>query len=660
MLGNEKKPMAPVTDKRTLRENAPPTAAKRLRKARSPRSSQAQDAAESSAEVGEPSANDLRGQTRQIEAREPLQRKILRALGEREATPSDLTEALPESKEAISRRLGNLLESGLVEYQQVEGDLRQRLYRLTPAGERVLGRHLVYGKPDPLPAAPDAADLARAGLESALRMRRQANRLDEASERMRIVLRQADEMGSNELVVDTLGELAATLRQARRRDEYEEAVQELEQIALGEHPSKDSALVLPATAHRQYELGRARDGGIEDPHKRARHLDAAQSLYCQLRCSAEPHREFVWAQREGWSVLSLASNLRERSYFEQAIEKASAAMALFRQIDDDYGQTRSLFVIGLCLRLMGDFRGAWNHLAEALVLAQERTFERFQIDTLLQMGDVQRCIGHVEPARFLLLEALAQASRMNLDLIQAFALSSLGACSYQEGDYDSARAQLNRAQGLFKTCRHREGLALNGRRLAAVKCRLLGQFTGAPLARLEQNLNTARKQFEKLRSPAGAAACDIDLGRVCLLAGTEPKDAIERLKGRLKDPPQRDLIELDPWVPAYLLEFSTEAGDRGLKGSAKSVVADGWRRRCDWFSQLGVGEASEEHATRIDKGILEMGCEPRHANCSIAPDAELRAAASPTAGRRLEADLDQAPRMSLFVHAGESIPAIAG
>lgn len=652
--------MPPVAGKETLRRNASPTAAKRSRKARSGKarftgSSQAHAAAE----VEESSGKGHPEQALEIEARVPLQNKILRVLGDREATPSDLAEELPGSKEAISRLLGKLLVRGFVEYKAVEGDLRQRLYRLTPAGERALGRQLVYGKPDPLPVAPQAVDLARAGLEGALRMRRQANSLDEAAERMRIVLRQADELGSNELLIDTLGELAATLRQARRCDELEETMQELERIALGEHPSKDPALVLPATAHRQYELGRARDGGIADPRKRARHLDAAQSLYCQLRSSAEPHRELVWTQREGWSVLSLASNLRERSCFEQAVENASAAMVLFRRIGDDYGQTRSLFVIGLCLRLMGDFRGAWNHLAEALVLAQERTFERFQTDTLLQMGDVQRCIGHIDSARPLLSEALEQASRMNLDLIQAFALSSLGACAYQEGDYDSARAQLNRAQALFKACHHSEGLALNGRRLAAVKCRLPGKLTGARLTRLEQNLNAARRQFERLRSPAGAAACDIDLGRVCLLADTEPRDAVARLKMRLEDPPQRDLIELDPWVPAYLLEFSAETGDRALKGSAKSVVADGRRRRYDWFSQLGVGVAEEGHTTSIDKGILEMGCEPRHESYPLVPDADPRTIASPIAGQRLEADLGQGRRMSLFVHAGESTLAIA-
>ncbi len=638
------------------KKNAPSASAKRSRKARPAADSGQGD---EDIEVGKSSVEDLREQTLEIEANEPFQRKILRALGRRGATPSELTKELQATKETISRLLGRLLEAGFVEHQQVEGDLRLRFYRLTPAGERALGRHLAYGAPDLLPAAPGMEDLARAGLESALRMRRQANRLDEAAERMRIVLSQARKLGSNDLLIDTLAEFAATLRQARRRDELEETMQELERIALGEHPSKDPALVLPAAAHRQYELGRARDGGIADPHKRARHLDAAQLLYCQLRNFAEPQRELVWAQREGWSVLSLAGNLRERSHFEKAVEKASAAMALFRHIDDDYGQARSLFVIGLCLRLMGDFRGAWNHLAEALVLAQEHTFERFQTDTLLQMGDVQRCIGHIEPARVLLSEALAQASRMNLELIQAFALSSLGACSYQEGDYDSARRRLNDAQSLFKACRHSGGLALNRRRQAAVRCRLLSEFTGARLARLEQSLNAARRQYERLRSPAGAAACDIDLGRICLLAGTEPKDAVARLKMRLEDPPQRELIELDPWVPAYLLAFSAETGDRELKGSAKNVVADGRRRRCDLFSQLGVGTADGGHATSFDKGILEMGCEPRYESYPVGHEVSLRKIASPSAGRRLEADLGRERRMSLFVPAGESIHAIA-
>jgi DNA-binding MarR family transcriptional regulator len=604
-------------------------------------------------------AERLRDETLEIETKEPLQRKILRALGASEAAPSDLNRQLPETKEAISRLLGKLLQTGLVEYQLVEGDRRRRLYRLTPAGERALGRHRAYGESEALPPAPEASELARAGLENALRMRRQANRLDEAAERMRIVLRQARELQDNELLIDTLAELAATLRQARKQEELDEVMQELEQMTRGAHPSKDLTLVLPAMAHRQYELGRARDDGIADSHERARHLDAAQSLYCQLRRYAEPRRKPTWGQREGWSVLSLASNLRERSYFEQAVERASTAMALFREIDDEYGETRSLFVIGLCLRLMGDLRGAWNHLAQALKLAQEHTFERFQTDTLLQMGDVQRCMGHIESARLLLSEALAQGGRMNLELIQAFALSSLGACAYQEREYDDARVHLNGAQVLFKLSRHREGLALNARRQGAVRCRLSGELTGARVARLEQQLNVTRKQYEKLRSPAGAAACDIDLGRVRLLAVTDPVIEIARLMARLEDPPQRNLIELDPWVPTYLFEFSKETGDRALRGSAKGVVADGLRRRCDWFSQRGAGATEDAPVAKVDKSILEMGSEPRHESYRVGSEIDLKTSTSPTAGRRLAADLDQARHIALFVPAVGSIHAIA-
>jgi DNA-binding MarR family transcriptional regulator len=598
-----------------------------------------------------------------IERDEPLQRRILRALAVAPRTPSELVRELGASKEGISRLLTPLLQSALVEYGRIEGDKRRRLYRLTPDGERTLRRHLRYGAPDRLPAAPghdQSVSLARVGLDNALRMRRQANRLDEAAGRMRIVLGHAQELGDNELLIDTMAELAATFRQARRYEELDVVLDELEQMTLGEHPSGDPALVLPAAAHREYELGRSREGGITNAAARARHLDAAQSLYCQLGRSAEPRRRAAWTQREGWSVLSLASNLRERSHFEQAVEKASWAMSRFQSIDDDYGQSRSLFVIGLCLRLMGDFRNAWTHLAQALTLAQDQTYERFQADTLLQMGDVRRCMGHIEPARLLLSEALDQAVRMDIPLMQAFALSSLGACAYQDADYELARAELNRAQALFKDCAHREGLALNTRRQAVVKYGLYQDAAASALSALKRVVGSAHRQYEDLRSPAGAAACDIQLGRVCLIVGVSPERPIANLKQRLANPYQRDLIELDPWVPSYLLDFSKTAGDKALRASAKSMLTEGQRRRRAWYSQI-IGPATGTDPIKgVQKGVLEMGGESRHAASAVQPVTALSALAIHSAAQTLERDLGQGSTAALFVPAQGSIHVIAG
>jgi DNA-binding MarR family transcriptional regulator len=587
-----------------------------------------------------------------IERAEPVQRRILRALARDPQTPSELIAAAEATKETISRLLSKLQTDGLVDYTTVEGDKRRKLFQLTPDGERAFRRHLAYGKPDPLPGAPSderALVLARAGLDNALRMRRQANRLEEAIARMRIVLEQARQLGSNELLIDTMAELAATQRQARRYEERDVLLDELEIIALGKHPSKDAALALPAAAHREYELGRAR----EDAAARARHLDAAQALYSQLARSAGARRRSTWTQREAWSVLSLASNLRERSHFERAVEKASSALTCFQSIDDYYGQSRSLFVIGLCLRLMGDFRHAGIHLAQALALAREHTFERFQADALLQMGDVKRSVGQIEPARSLLSEALSQAERMDLLLMQAFALSSLGACAHQEAEYDLARAQLNRAQALFKACAHREGLALNTRRQAAVKYRLCDESRAGAVKTLQRAVGSAHRQYENLRSPAGAAACDIELGRLCVILGVGQESSIARLKKRLLDPRQRDLIELDPWVPSYLLEFALFAADADLQASAESVLADGRRRRCAWYSQVTGEPAGDEHADEVDKGVLEMGGESRHTMHLLA----LAVVARSSSARPQAVDWDRASHEPLFVSAGESIPA---
>jgi hypothetical protein len=249
---------------------------------------------------------------------------------------------------------------------------------------------------------------------------------------------------------------------------------------------------------------------------------------------------------------------------------------------------------------------------------------------------------------------------MRLDLIQAFALSSLGACAYQEEEYEEARTHLNRAQVLFKLSSHQGGLVLNARRQAAVRCKLAGELTGTRVGRLEKQLNVTRRQYERLRSPAGAAACDIDLGRVRVLAGDDPSDEITRLMKRLEDPQHRDLIELDPWVPTYLLEFSKEAGDRALRNSAKDVVADGLRRRCDWFSQRGAAATDDPRVAKVDTSILEMGSESRYESYRVGPEIDLKTSTSPTAGLRLEADLGRVRHKDLFVAAVGSIHAISG
>jgi DNA-binding MarR family transcriptional regulator len=607
-----------------------------------------------------------RREIQEIEKTEPLQRRILRALAASPQTPSELARQLEASKEGISRLLTQLHDDALVERGRVEGDARRKLYRLTPEGETAFGRHLAFGKREPRPRPPtheQTIALLRAALENAVRLRRQANRLDDAAARMRLVLEQARELADNALLVDTLAELAITLRQARRSGELATLLAELEQIVEGWHAMREPELVLPAAAHLEYELGRIREGGVVDVAARARHLEVAQALYERLVTAAEePDRKAFWVQREGWSVLSLASNLRERSCFERAVEKASEAMRGFQSIGDVYGQSRSLFMIGLCLRLMGDFEQAWRHLADAFWLAQEHTFERFQADTLLQMGDVQRCMGRIEPARELLTEAHTHAVRLQLGLIQAFALSSLGACAYQQGEYDAAHTELHNAHELFEACAHQEGLALNLRRQVVVESSR--QARSGKFKALERLVGSAHRHYEDLDSPAGAAACDIELGRLNLVYGGSVDSPIANLIDRLADPLQRDLIELDPWVPSYLLEFAQLANHSALRSSAETIVADGRRRRCAWYTQIvGSAGSKKDQLPHVDKGVLEMGGEcrratfiPLHATPLLAEIS--KSTVAPT--WMSAADSDPATHAPLFVLAEQSIPSTVG
>jgi DNA-binding MarR family transcriptional regulator len=86
-------------------------------------------------------------QARQAENKEPLRRRLLEALAEEAATPSELAVLLGAANESVSRLLKDLYAEELVEIHGVEGDRRVRLYVLTAEGEVRLSKERVFGEP---------------------------------------------------------------------------------------------------------------------------------------------------------------------------------------------------------------------------------------------------------------------------------------------------------------------------------------------------------------------------------------------------------------------------------------------------------------------------------------------------------------------------------
>jgi len=506
-------------------------------------------------------------------------------------------------QESVSRKLRALRDDDLVTASRSRGDKRRVRYSLTPQGEVELSRLRAFGEPENAPPPPsddEAVEFLQSALKSAVTMRRRTNRLSDAVERLEVVLEQAEQRQAHKLSLEALAELATTLRQNRQTEDLRHALARMEAMALGTD-DVEAELVLPAAAHLEYALGRLGDLGTEDPQGRADHLTAAISLYGQLAHRASAAEERAWLERRAWSVISLAGNLRKRSRFEDSLSYAAAAKRMFDEFEDPYGRSHCLFMFGFCLRLLGDFDEAWACLDEAYRLADANAFERARADSLMQMGEVRRCQGDVKEARMLLNEALGQADRLELLVTKAFAQSAMGAVEYQEERFADAFASLALAQKMFSRCKHVEGVALNGRRQATVARRLAGMKAGPTQRSVADLIAFAYRRYTNLNSPAGVAACEIEQGRLQMIRRHgHVSETIEKLKALLQANRQREILELDPWVPHVLNDFAREAEDDALVTQANEVLESAGKRLADRAAQ-GV----ERLTGVVDWGKLE-------------------------------------------------------
>jgi DNA-binding MarR family transcriptional regulator len=509
----------------------------------------------------------------------PLRRRILQLLSNAPTTTRDLSTRLEVRAETVSRRVSKLREEDLVESAQVPDDGREWEHELTAAGEVELSRHLAYGtKPEPVQPSREAkVEFLRAALDAAVEMRRHSNQLDEAESRLQVVLREARKLGEGELVVEAIAELTITQRQNRREEEVTGLLEELETIASGTSMFSGSTLVLPALAHCQYALGKAEARGINELSKRADHLISSASLFEAL-ATAQSHSSQKWKEREAWSLAGLANNLRVRSQIDGsdgALEKTAAALRIFEELEDPYGRSHCLFQFGFCLRLLGDFEGAWVWLSEAQRLATEHSFERFQADSLMQIGEVLRCRGELDEARAALEESRDRSVCMGLGVTQAFAHSALGAVAFNKREYGEAQNELWHAEKKFERFGHRRGLALNSRRRAAVARLLWAETKRDDLERVELMVKLARANYEALHIPAGEIACEIERGRLRLMRDGEAPETVDALVELIDHKTsKRNLVELDPWVPRVLESFAEETENGGLIERARKFLAD--------------------------------------------------------------------------------------
>jgi len=568
-------------------------------------------------------------QVRRLERAEPLQRQVLAALADGVSIPSELAARIGRPKESVTRELGRLRKGGLVTYRDVPGDARKRSYSLTASGEIQLSQHRAFGAATPPPDEPgnvEVAEFLAVALRAAIVLRRRTNKLDDVIVRLERVVTEARKADAHAVALEATTELVTTLRQAHRFERAREVLAEVERISHGLVPQAGTALVPAAIAHREYTLGllatRERDRAIG-----VKHLVFASELYQQFAELPPYGTTAEWREREAWSLLGLANNLRAQSLFEQAMRASGQALRLFEELEDHYGQSRCLFTFGFSLRLLGDHSNAWLYLEDSHRLAAEHGFERFQADSLMQMGEVRRCQGQLDEALELLTESRERAKNLKFTVTQAFALSALGAVHYQCRDLQRSADAFEQAQRLFERNKHPEGAALNARRHATVARRLA--HMDADRRAVAGLVADAFRRYSAIRCPAGVAAAEIEAGYLKITGRGDPNDVAARLSTLLAEPRQRVLIEYDFCVPRVLYSFAGHIDDEGTLVQRAAELVHAARRRAQ-EARIAIRETIAAIGTRSPvveeeplmapeiTSVDEMGGESRHFLAGVA------------------------------------------
>jgi DNA-binding MarR family transcriptional regulator len=571
--------------------------------------------------------NAVRAEVAASAEKEPLRRRLLMALGEGASTPTQLSKDVDASKEAVSRKLGEMRDTGLVSASKNADDRRRTTYSLTRAGRSELGRHVAFGEHEEvqLPNSREVVVFLREALAAAVAMRRRDNRLQDAIDRIREIYEQAKELQAHDLALEALAELATTQRQDRQQEERNRSLEILERIAMGD-TGADSRLVYPAIAHLEYERGKVSDLGPADPPKLAHHLIASKTLFERLVETSRGRDTRYWRSRRAWSLVSLAHNYRDQSRFEGSLQYAAAGLRVFEELDDDYGRTQCWFLFGFCLRLLRRFDAAWKCLEQAHSIARVPTnsFERAIAYCLVQMGEVRRCQEQLGEAEELLDEALGEAKRLDLHLARAFATSGLAAVRFQSSDLEQAQTTLRSAQRVFQRCKHPEGIALNARRQATVARHLSSQGVAPDEPEVKRLISLSEKHYRSLGSPAGVAACEVERGWMRQISPScgDLGEILDQLDHLLRD--ERGTLEQDAWVPRVLDLFARQAGSKPLAEEAHDIYSQS-ERHLEEQGEASVRRISDvaDHFTEKDEGnpstaVIEMGGESRRKSALLA------------------------------------------
>lgn len=539
----------------------------------------------------------------------PLRKQILDELAkESDLTPTEIAFRLDTAPSVISRLLGILKRGGLITEKADPHDGRRRLYRLAEGTTVTELCDEDVPKPSNHEMVEEYIDLT---FEAALRARRQRNDLDYAEDRLRRVLKAAEDLPSPPFQLKARSELLVTLRQARDTarnaatergktveerektaadhqrlsEAYTAELRRIEAYGEGREGATANDLVLPATGCLLYERGRSSNEQLQD---RLDHLAGAALVFERYE---EVSQSKYWGSRKGWALLARGEIFRNLTEYDRALPFAKAASECFDDYYQQYGNAEAHRLVGFCHRLLGNFDEAIAVLKIALKLAVEVNSARCRADVLYLLGETYRCNGALDAALGYLEEAQELAESLERERSLGFTLSALSATRFDSGDLGKAAELSKDASKHLETSKG--GLALNTRRRAVI-------------ARDQDNddcvalFADATKRYEELRSPAGQAACLVGLGKHLQrhpdrnTGDSSTTTVVQDLGTICREDAALDHIRSDPWVPKLI-------------GS--------WHKDFEINRELGeivewIGTSSEADDGHVD----EMGGEPRVIN----------------------------------------------
>lgn len=221
-----------------------------------------------------------------------------------------------------------------------------------------------------------------------------------------------------------------------------------------------------------------------------------------------------WGIAASWNALAVA--MRDRGNFEEAESYFETSLKYWRKLPDPISTARCLHNLANAAKMRGDFSCATIALAEAISMFREHGDTSAAAWSINQSGDLELEQGRIESAQNLYHEALDAFRKTDDRWGCARSLADLGYIHCIRGEFGAAREAYREATELFVELGHRRGIAralegqacvaaANGNAVRALtleaaadrlRIQIGAPLTSADRARLTKRLCSAREILE--------------------------------------------------------------------------------------------------------------------------------------------------------------------